>query len=158
MTTTAAVVAVAAFVAMEPAVAWVHRRVMHGPGWSWHRSHHRGRAGGLEANDLYPVVFAAGTVAAIALGTAVDDLVALRWAGAGVTAYGLSYLLVHDLYIHERLGPLPGGRSRYVRWVAAAHAVHHHAGGRAPYGFLLPVARAARPATDLTGRRREVSR
>jgi hypothetical protein len=45
--------------------------------------------------------------------------------------------VVHDLYIHERLGRLPGARSRYVRWVAAAHAVHHRS-GREPYGFLLP--------------------
>jgi hypothetical protein len=33
-------------VAME-AVAWaVHRYVMHGVGWGWHRSHHEPREGG----------------------------------------------------------------------------------------------------------------
>jgi beta-carotene 3-hydroxylase len=57
--------------------------------------------------------------------------------GAGVTGYGIAYLVVHDLFIHERLGRLPGARSRYVRWVATAHAVHHRS-GRKPYGFLLP--------------------
>ena len=36
-----AVVAVVAFVAMEPVTAALHRFVFHGPGWALHRSHHR---------------------------------------------------------------------------------------------------------------------
>jgi beta-carotene 3-hydroxylase len=59
------------------------------------------------------------------------------WIGAGVTAYGVAYIVVHDLYIHERLGRLPGAGLRYIRWVADAHGVHHRS-GRGPYGFLLP--------------------
>jgi len=130
-------VAASALVAMEPAVAAVHRWVMHGRGWAWHRSHHRWQGHRIEANDLYPVVFAAATIATMAVGAAIEGLAALVWVGAGVTGYGIAYLVVHDLFIHERLGRLPGARSRYVRWVAAAHAVHHRS-GRKPYGFLLP--------------------
>jgi len=40
-------------VAMEIVAAAVHRHVMHGPGWTWHRSHHEPAAGyGL----LYAIV------------------------------------------------------------------------------------------------------
>jgi beta-carotene 3-hydroxylase len=130
-------VAASALVVMEPTVAAVHRWIMHGRGWRWHRSHHRSQGRGIEANDLYPVVFAAATVATMAFGAAIDGLAALVWVGVGVTGYGIAYLVVHDLFIHERLGRLPGGRSRYVRWVTAAHARHHRS-GREPYGFLLP--------------------
>jgi beta-carotene 3-hydroxylase len=130
-------VAVSALVAMEPAVAAVHRWVMHGRGWAWHQSHHRSQGRRIEANDLYPMVFAAATIATMAVGAAIEGLAALLWVGVGVTGYGIAYLVVHDLFIHERLGCLPGARSRYVRWVAAAHAVHHRS-GRKPYGFLLP--------------------
>jgi beta-carotene 3-hydroxylase len=128
----------ASLLAMEPGVAVVHRRTMHGWAWGWHRSHHRRRRARFEANDLFPLVFAAVTIAVMAVGSAVEELTALLWIGTGVTAYGALYLVVHDLYIHERLGRLPGAGSRYVRCVAAAHALHHLT-GREPYGFLLPV-------------------
>ena len=135
--------ALAALVAMEPAVALVHRTLMHGPAaWRWHRSHHRPPRAALEANDLLPLGFAAATIVVMALGSAVAALGGLLWIGAGVTAYGVLYLVVHDLAIHRRLGGAPGTGLRYVRWVAAAHAVHHRTGG-APYGFLLPVVPAA---------------
>jgi beta-carotene 3-hydroxylase len=130
-------VAASAFVAMEPAVAAVHRGVMHGRGWAWHRSHHRWQGRRIEANDAYPVVFAAATIATMAVGATIDGWEPLLSVGAGVTGYGIAYLIVHDLFIHERLGRPPGARSRYVRWVATAHAQHHRS-GREPYGFLLP--------------------
>ena len=127
-----------ALVAMEPTVALIHRKVMHGPAaWRWHRSHHRLAASGFEANDLLPIMFAAVTIVAMALGSVFAPLEGLLWIGTGVTAYGALYLVVHDLYIHERLGRLPGADLRYLRCVAAAHAVHHRT-GRAPYGFLAP--------------------
>jgi beta-carotene 3-hydroxylase len=130
-------VSAAALVVMEPVVAAVHRWVMHGRGWVWHRSHHRWQGRRIEANDLYPVAFAAATIATMAVGAAIEGLAALLWVGVGVTGYGIAYLVVHDLLIHGRLGRLPGTRSRYVRWVTAAHALHHRY-GREPYGFLLP--------------------
>lgn len=135
---TPVLVAVLSLLAMEPAVALVHRRVMHGWAWGWHRSHHQRQGRTFEANDLFPLVFAAATIAVMALGAAVAALSPLLWVGAGVTAYGAAYLVVHDLFIHERLGRLPGAGSRYIRWVTAAHRQHHRSGAE-PYGFLLPV-------------------
>ena len=50
-------------VAAMEAVAWaVHKYIMHGWGWGWHKSHHEPHDGGFELNDLYALVFAAGSV------------------------------------------------------------------------------------------------
>ena len=55
----------------------------------------------------------------------------------GVTAYGVAYLVVHEVFIHRRLDvPLP--RWRYLGWLRRSHALHHRYGGE-PYGMLLPV-------------------
>jgi beta-carotene 3-hydroxylase len=54
-----------------------------------------------------------------------------------VTAYGLAYLAVHDLYIHRRLPGLQLRSARLDR-LADAHALHHRFGGE-PYGMLVPV-------------------
>lgn len=154
---TAVVVALVAAACMEPAAALVHRHVMHGSGWGWHRSHHAAPRGRVEANDLFPVVFAAATIVVIAVGTAVAGLGVLVWVGAGVTAYGAAYLVVHDLCIHGRAGRAIE-RGRYLRWVRGAHRIHHLY-GREPYGFLFPIVprelrdRAARAGAAGDGRR-----
>ena len=57
--------------------------------------------------------------------------------GPGVTAYGLAYLVVHDLYIHRRLPLLPA-RVAWLEPLAEAHGIHHRYGG-APFGMLCPV-------------------
>ena len=62
-------VVLATIVVMEPAVALTHRFVMHGAGWAWHRSHHQPPRARFEANDLFPVVFAAVTVGVMAVGS-----------------------------------------------------------------------------------------
>lgn len=131
-----------AFVAMEPLTYAAHRWVMHGVGWAWHRSHHRRRpepsrlVEQLEANDWYPVVFAAVTVVAMALGTSARSLAFLVPVAVGVTTYGAAYAFVHDLYIHGRFVRLP--LLRPLEHLRKAHALHHRFGGE-PYGMLCPV-------------------
>lgn len=131
------IAALVAFALMEPIAALTHRGLMHRRGWRWHRSHHATRGRRLEANDLFPIVFAAVTIVVMAVGAA-QDRSFLLWVGAGVSLYGTAYLLVHDVCIHGRLGRAVVA-GPYLRWVARAHAVHHR-DGRAPYGFLVPVA------------------
>jgi beta-carotene 3-hydroxylase len=135
-------VGMAAFVVMEPATYAAHRWVMHGVGWTLHRSHHGlGRKDGegkgrWEANDWFPVMFAALTVVAMAAGTTDRALGVLVPVGVGVTAYGAAYAFVHDVYIHGRFARLPvfGPLERLRR----AHALHHRYGGE-PYGMLCPI-------------------
>jgi beta-carotene 3-hydroxylase len=154
-------VAVCAFLLMEPLTALVHRAVMHGFGMGWHRSHHEPPRRAVEANDLFPVVFAAATIVLLAIGVYVGGGRVLVPIGIGVTAYGAAYLFVHDVVIHRRLGqwmPLP---ARFLDWHRRAHNVHHLY-SRAPFGFLAPVvpAELRRRADDLGADRtpRAVSR
>ncbi len=135
--------AAAAFLVMEPATYAAHRWVMHGIGWVLHRSHHAGRvtdlrarAAALEANDAFPCVFASCTILAMALGGRRPPPSAVIGVSAGVTAYGLAYGLVHDVYIHARLGRPPG--IAVLDRLADAHRLHHRFGGE-PYGMLLPI-------------------
>lgn len=133
---------VVAFIVMEPVTYAAHRWVMHGVGWVLHRSHHRIRrplgsvAAQVEANDWFPVMFAAATIGAMALATAQPRVHLLLPVGVGVTAYGAAYAAVHDLYIHGRFVRLP--TIRPLERLRYAHALHHRY-GREPYGMLCPI-------------------
>jgi beta-carotene 3-hydroxylase len=134
---TAAVLAVTALIVMEPITTLVHRLVFHGFAMGWHRSHHLPPRRRVEANDLFPVVFAVVTIGMLSIGVWVGAGSVLVPVGIGVTGYGAAYLVVHDLVIHRRLTWLRvpdriGGRLR------RAHNVHHLF-GQAPFGFLAPV-------------------
>ena len=138
----AVLIATIAFVIMEPITYAAHRWVMHGVGERLHRSHHRPGSTGWEANDLYPVMFAAVVLLGLAVGFNVEgwgDLVAV---GVGITLYGLAYALVHDVYIHRRVGGWTPPANRVGDHLAQAHRVHHLYNGE-PYGMLLPVIPAA---------------
>lgn len=125
-----------AFVAMEAVSYLAHRFVMHGFGMGWHRSHHRRSVSRFEKNDLFPVIFAGGTILAMAAGTTLPSLELLYTVGIGVTLYGASYAFVHDVYIHGRLGRLPA--IGLFEWLKESHRIHHLFGGE-PYGMLLPI-------------------
>jgi beta-carotene 3-hydroxylase len=151
-TVTGVLVAALAFVAMEPITALVHRFVMHGIGLGLHRSHHRPVRPGesprrWEANDAFPVMFAAIVMIGFAIGFNVAGLDVLVPIGVGVTVYGAAYALVHDVYIHGRL-PLFAERTvPGLERLAAAHRIHHRHDG-APYGMLVPVVARRRHAPN----------
>lgn len=141
------VVGVVAFGVMEPVTAAVHRLVMHGFGWPLHRSHHRVRTdGGFERNDLYPLMFAAVTMVAMAVGFQGGGFAVLVPVTVGVTAYGACYGFVHEVYIHGRV-PLTWRWAPLDR-LRDAHRLHH-LWSDAPYGMLVPIVparvRARRP-------------
>jgi len=92
---------------------------------------------GLERNDRFPVVFAATTIGVMSLGATVPRLRPLLSIGAGVTAYGATYALVHDGYIHQRV-PWLRTRRPALEPLAEAHALHHRYGAE-PYGMLVPI-------------------
>ena len=125
-----------AFLGMEGVSYLSHRFLMHGPGMGWHRSHHVPTDGPFEKNDLYPLTASALAMSAFAVGTSGRQIKPLVLVGCGMTLYGLSYLFVHEVYIHRRLG---SGRWRngVLERLKEAHRVHHLFGGE-PYGMLLP--------------------
>lgn len=129
--------------AMEWLAAIVHRHVMHGWGWGWHRSHHEPRSGRFEANDLYALLFAVLSLALFLLGARWP---ALWWVGVGTVIYGLLYAFVHDGLVHQRLPFARAPRSGYLKRLVQAHRLHHSVRGRegaVSFGFLYapPVAR-----------------
>ena len=118
--------------------AWaMHRYVMHGLLWDWHRSHHEPHDDVLEKNDLFAVVFAAPAIVLIALGLHV-----WAWAlpiGLGVTAYGMIYFYFHDGLVHRRFPTGVEGRSGFWTRRIQAHRLHHAVRtkeGCVSFGFL----------------------
>ena len=133
----------ATVVAMEAAATLVHRFVMHGFGWGWHRSHHEPQAGWFELNDLYAVVFAAISILLFALGKRYPTL---WWIGLGMVVYGVLYAILHDALVHRRLPFAKAPRAGYLKRLVQAHRLHHSVRtkhGAVSFGFLYasPVAR-----------------
>jgi len=129
----------AGLVLME-GVAWgMHRYVMHGVLWNWHRSHHEPAGRGPELNDLFGLVFAAIAVGLFWAG-AKPGWSPLWWLALGVTLYGVLYALVHDGLVHRRF-PFPVRADRgYLLRLVRAHHLHHMTRGRdgaVSFGFLL---------------------
>jgi beta-carotene 3-hydroxylase len=127
--------AVIAFLWMEIFSYVAHRYVYHGFLWAIHRSHHTARTGPFELNDLFPVFLSLATMGLLlyALVPPVDHrLLAVT---IGITAYGATYLFLHDFYVHRRL-KLLGLRIPFLATLKKAHAIHHRDGGE-PYGLLL---------------------
>jgi beta-carotene 3-hydroxylase len=152
------ILALISFVLMEPLTYGAHRWLMHGPGRRLHRSHHRESSGGWEANDLFPLGFAAVVVLGLAVGFNVDGFAGLVPVGVGITTYGAAYALVHDVYTHGRLRGFGRRRVAGLDHLAEAHRLHHRFGGE-PYGMLVPIvpaslrARAARTDQARSGSR-----
>ena len=132
-------VAIATFFFME-FVAWAtHKYVMHGFLWSWHKSHHAPYDGVLEKNDLFGLVFSLPAIVLIMAGIEYSGLRFLLWVGIGVTAYGVFYLLFHDVLVHQRIKHGMRPQHPYLRRMIRAHKIHHKCSakdGAEAFGFL----------------------
>ena len=137
----------ATFIIMEPVAYLAHRLIMHGVGWALHRSHHSVTLKKIEANDAYPVIFASATIIAMAIGTSRGDLSFLLYVGIGVTAYGMVYTFIHDVYIHGRFFSVP--KVGLLEKLKFDHQIHHLY-GKEPFGMLFPVVPKSVRARALT--------
>jgi beta-carotene 3-hydroxylase len=45
--------------------------------------------------------------------------------GVGISLYGLTYFLIHDVYIHKRFSWFRQLDSKYSRAILRAHGTHH---------------------------------
>jgi beta-carotene 3-hydroxylase len=124
-------------VAMEAIAYWVHKYVMHGWGWGWHRSHHTPRQGLFEKNDLYAILFAGLSLLCFTLLAALWS--PAWWIGVGTVVYGLLYTLLHDGLVHRRLPFMRSPKSGYLKRLVQAHRLHHavrERQGAVSFGFL----------------------
>jgi beta-carotene 3-hydroxylase len=143
-------IVVVTVVAMEAAAALIHRFVMHGFGWGWHRSHHEPHTGWFELNDLYAVLFAAISILLFALGSTHAEL---WWVGLGMVIYGIGYAILHDALVHGRVRFAKPPRRGYLKRLVQAHRLHHSVRtkeGAVSFGFLY-----APPVTRLLSELRE---
>lgn len=121
-------------------VAWfTHKFIMHGVLWSWHRSHHSLRKGIFEKNDLFALVFSIPAIILIITGSLFPSVGLLMYVGFGITAYGIFYLLFHDILVHRRIKIKFKPKSRYLKRLIHAHYIHHQKHskeGCEAFGFL----------------------
>ncbi len=146
-----AVLFVVSFIFME-GVAWSnHKYIMHGFLWKWHKDHHTGdrkkvaledlEFSGFEKNDLFFLIYSVPAIILIVTGL-VTGWSAPVFIGAGITLYGFTYFLVHDVVIHQRIH-IPFLRKNhfaYTRAIIRAHLAHHRPKSRSDfrnYGLLL---------------------
>lgn len=108
-------------------VAWfTHKYIMHGILWNLHEDHHKPNMtyGFLERNDSFFLIFATPGIICILLGT-IYQIPFSAAIGFGITAYGLSYFFIHDIFIHQRIKWLRNSDNVYFRAIRRAHKVHH---------------------------------
>ncbi len=136
-------IGIATFFLMEGLTWIIHRYVMHGFLWALHKDHHdHSNEGPLEKNDYFFVIFAIPAMILIFHATHVHSGIELA-IGLGITAYGMAYFFVHDIFIHQRIGILKNTQNPYFLAIRRAHKQHHKHLGKHEgecYGFLwVPV-------------------
>jgi beta-carotene 3-hydroxylase len=132
-------VVLTAFWLMEFAAWFTHKYVMHGALWVLHRDHHRKPPGFFEKNDAFFLIFAIPSWLCIMLGMMYGSATSVAF-GAGIALYGLTYFLVHEIFIHQRFRFLRDSQWLYFKALRRAHKMHHKHLDQHPgenYGMLV---------------------
>jgi beta-carotene 3-hydroxylase len=133
-------------------VAWSnHKYLMHGFLWKWHKDHHINdqkkvaledmQFSGFEKNDYFFLVYAIPAILLMLIGF-YYGYSALIFIGVGITLYGFTYFLVHDIIIHQRIRIpfLQKNHNFYTKAIINSHYAHHRpksAGDFNNYGLLI---------------------
>ena len=107
-------------------MAWfTHKYIMHGFLWSLHRDHHKkDHDSWFERNDAFFIFYAIVSICFFYAGANTGFW--YGWPiGFGILAYGATYFLVHDIFIHQRFKMLRNANNWYARGVRRAHKIHH---------------------------------
>jgi len=113
------------FLGMEFMAWFTHKYIMHGILWSLHRDHHhRDNKGFFEKNDYFFLIFALPGITLLFFGVE-NNLDYRFWIGLGITIYGFTYFLVHDIFIHRRFNLFRNTNNTYLKAIRKAHKVHH---------------------------------
>lgn len=124
-------------------VAWfTHKYVMHGFLWNWHQDHHKPYDGFFEKNDLFALVFSLPAMIFIMAGLQFQNqgFLWLFFIGIGITAYGIFYVIFHDIIVHRRIKIQYKAHSAYMKRLIRAHKIHHKKQGKEDgeaFGFLF---------------------
>ena len=98
---------------------------MHGFLWSLHQDHHvKNKKSWFERNDLFFVFYAFVSAFFVILWGEFSFFPGLAIA-IGIFAYGVTYFIVHDIFIHQRFKIWKRVNNRYAKAVRRAHKIHH---------------------------------
>jgi len=111
------------FFTMEFAGWFIHKFLMHGPLWGIHKTHHQPSKGFFELNDLFSLIFGGSAVVLIFLG--ITELDYRFWMGVGISIYGMSYFIIHDIMVHRRVKWLDRPQNKFLLGIFRAHQAHH---------------------------------
>ena len=107
-------------------MAWfTHKFIMHGFLWSLHADHHKkDHNSWFERNDTFFIFYAVVSMLFIFLwqNGILDIGLAI---GFGIFTYGLTYFLVHDIFIRQRFKLFRKANNKYARALRRAHKMHH---------------------------------
>ena len=134
-----ALIVVGTFLLWEGVAWFTHKYIMHGMLWRWHKSHHTVHNHTLEKNDLFALVFSLPSIGLFYYFTQVHYNPYMIAVALGILAYGIFYLVFHDIIVHQRLKWRPEKKSRYLQRMIHAHYIHHskHSKeGCEAFGFL----------------------
>jgi beta-carotene 3-hydroxylase len=113
------------FFIMEFMAWFTHKFIMHGFLWSLHADHHKkDHNSWFERNDTFFIFYAVVSMLFIFLwqNGILDIGLAI---GFGIFTYGLTYFLVHDIFIHQRFKLFRKANNKYARALRRAHKMHH---------------------------------
>jgi beta-carotene 3-hydroxylase len=79
----------------------------------------------FEKNDLFAIVFSIPSIALIVVGYEVEQLNLLKFVGYGILAYGVFYVMFHDIIVHRRIKIKFKAQNQYLRRIINAHYIHH---------------------------------
>ena len=107
-------------------MAWFsHKYIMHGFLWNLHKAHHvKNKKSWFERNDLFFVFYAFVSAFFVILWGEFSFFPGLAIA-IGIFAYGVTYFIVHDIFIHQRFKIWKRVNNRYAKAVRRAHKIHH---------------------------------
>lgn len=132
-------VVLGAFIIME-AIAWLaHKYVMHGFMWKLHLDHHVREGKKFENNDLFALIFAIPSWLFMMFGI-MDGSDYKLYIGIGILIYGIVYVFIHEVFIHQRIKMLTHTKNTYLLALRRAHKVHHKHLGKEDgecFGMLL---------------------
>ena len=113
------------YCAMEFMAWFTHKYVMHGFLWCLHKDHHKkNHDRWFERNDVFFSFYAVVSIVFFTLWRYKILWIGLP-IGLGIFAYGISYFIVHDIFIHQRFKLFRNANNRYAKGVRRAHKIHH---------------------------------
>tara|TARA_X000001036_G_scaffold438838_1_gene487795 strand:- start:1615 stop:2064 length:450 start_codon:yes stop_codon:yes gene_type:complete len=118
-------IVISTFVFMEFNAWFMHKYIMHGFLWKLHKDHHKkDHKSWFERNDAFFLFYAILSIVSFFLWETGTLLFGLP-IGIGIFLYGLTYFLVHDIFIHQRFKFFKKTNNRYAKALRRAHKIHH---------------------------------